>query len=199
MNHPAPSPSTQAPAPGQTTADPTGAGGANGGPAPSHVGGQLATGVGTLGVAGVLMWGATAIPGDAGYAGVGPNFLPWLVAAVLAICGLMLVRQALTGGFHHMEEPSGAARGDWPALAWVVAGVVLNASLITSLGFVFSCALCFVLAVRGLRLAEGSTGGGLPRLAKDLFTGLAIAAPVFWLFTRVLAVNLPSLTSTGWL
>jgi hypothetical protein len=32
-------------------------------------------------------WGA-AIPGDAGYGGVGPNFLPWVCAVVLAICGL---------------------------------------------------------------------------------------------------------------
>lgn len=197
MNHSAPNPTAPTPPPDSPTAGPEGAN--HGGPKANHLGGQLATGVGTLVVAGVLMWGATAIPGDVGYAGVGPNFLPWLVSAVLAVCGLLLVRQALTGGFRQMEEPSGAARGDWPALAWVVAGVVLNASLITRLGFVFSCALCFVLAVRGLRLAEGQTGGGLPRLAKDLFTGLAIAAPVFWLFTRLLAVNLPSLTSTGWL
>jgi putative tricarboxylic transport membrane protein len=33
----------------------------------------------------------------------------------------------------------------------------------------------------------------------DLLIGLAIAAPVFWLFTKVLAVNLPALTTTGWL
>jgi putative tricarboxylic transport membrane protein len=33
----------------------------------------------------------------------------------------------------------------------------------------------------------------------DLATGLVIAAPVFWLFTKVLAVNLPGLTGTGWL
>ena len=62
-----------------------------------------------------------------------------------------------------------------------------------------ACAICFTLAVRGLRLAEGKGGGGLPRLAKDFLTGLAISAPVFWLFTKVLAVNLPALTGTGWL
>jgi len=30
-------------------------------------------------------------------------------------------------------------------------------------------------------------------------TGLLIAAPVFWTFTKFLAINLPGLTSTGWI
>lgn len=165
----------------------------------NHQTGQTAVGVGVLAVAVVMAWGATQIPADAGYAGVGPNFLPWLVAAVLALCGAMLVWQARTGGFQHMGEPSGASKGDWPALAWVCAGVVANASLINTLGFIFSCALCFVLAVRGLRLAEGHRDASLHGTLKDLLTGLAISAPVFWLFTKVLAVNLPALTTTGWL
>ncbi len=160
---------------------------------------ETAIGVAVLWVALVMMWGASQIPADAGYAGVGPNFLPWLVAMALAACGLTLVWQARTGGFTHLPEPSGAASGDWPALAWVVAGVVANASLIERLGFIISCGLCYMLAVRGLRWAEGKTAWGLRRAMIDLLTGLGIAAPVFWLFTKVLAVNLPALTGTGWL
>lgn len=166
---------------------------------PNHVPGQTAVGAGVLAVGLLMMWGATSIPSDAGYSGVGPSFLPWLVSAVLVLCGGMLVWHAQTGGYQSMEEPSGAARGDWPALAWVAAGVVANASLITTVGFIISCALCYVLAVRGLRLAEGKTSGGVVGTAKDLGVGLAISAPVFWLFTRVLAVNLPAITTTGWL
>lgn len=165
----------------------------------NHQAGQTAVGVGVLAVAVVMAWGATHIPADAGYAGVGPNFLPWVVTVALVICGAMLVWQARTGGYQHMSEPSGASKGDWPALAWVCAGVVANASLINSLGFIFSCALCFVLAVRGLRLAEGHRDANLYSTLKDLLIGLAISAPVFWVFTKVLAVNLPALTSTGWL
>ena len=33
----------------------------------------------------------------------------------------------------------------------------------------------------------------------DLAIGVAIAAPVFWMFTKLLAINLPGLTTTGWL
>jgi putative tricarboxylic transport membrane protein len=98
-----------------------------------------------------------------------------------------------------MPEPSGAPRGDWPAWAWVVAGVVANAALIERLGFVASCGLCFALAVRGLRMAEGQPGGHLAQAMKDLLVGFAISAPVFWLFTKVLAVNLPALSASGWL
>lgn len=160
---------------------------------------ETAIGVAVLLVALVMMWGASQIPADAGYAGVGPNFLPWVVAVALALCGGTLIWQARTGGFAHLPEPSGAASGDWPALMWVVAGVVANASLIERLGFIISCGLCYMLAVRGLRLAEGQTAWGLKRAMIDVLIGWAIAAPVFWLFTKVLAVNLPALTGTGWL
>ena len=125
---------------------------------------QTLVGVGALLIGFVMAIGAMSIPSEAGYAGVGPNALPWLVSA-----------------------------------AWVVAAVVGNASLITYIGFVLSCTLCFVLAVRGLRLAEGKASGGARQLALDAVTGILIAAPVFWLFTKLLAINLPSLAPGGWI
>lgn len=155
--------------------------------------------LGALAVAGVLAWGAVSIPSEAGYAGVGPNFLPWLVTVALALCGGVLLWHALQGGFRDLDPPSGAERGDWPALVWVSAGILLNAALIERVGFILSCALCYVLAVRGLRLAEGKPSGGLRQVLVDAVTGIVIAAPVYWLFTQLLAVNLPGLTGTGWL
>lgn len=146
-----------------------------------------------------LAAGATTIPSDAGYAGVGPNFLPWLVSVVLCVCGVLLVWHAQSGGFRAMETPSGAEHADWHAMAWVAAGVLANAALITTLGFILSCTLCFVLAARGLRIAEGAAAGGAMKTLLDFATGLLIAAPAFWLFTQLLAINLPGLTSTGWL
>jgi len=160
---------------------------------------QTAVGAGTLLVGAVMAFGATFISSDAGYAGVGPNALPWLVSCVLLVCGAWLIWEARNGGFREMEAPSGATEGDWRAVAWVIAGVVANASLITVVGFILSCALCFALAVRGLRMAEGRAGGGLKPSLIDGLTGLVIAAPVFWLFTKLLAINLPGLTSSGWL
>ena len=161
--------------------------------------GQTLAGIGALLVGAVMAYGATFIPSDAGYAGVGPNALPWLVSVVLMVCGVWLIWESRTGGYRELDAPSGAERGDWHAVAWVVAGIVANASLITTIGFILSCGLCFALAVRGLRIAEGKAGGGLRRSAVDLVTGVAIAAPVFWMFTKLLAINLPGLTASGWL
>jgi putative tricarboxylic transport membrane protein len=168
-------------------------------PPPGSSAVQTLIGVAVLLIAIGLGIGALAIPSHAGYAGVGPNFLPWIVAIVLAVCGGALIAEARSGGFREREEPSGAEHGDWRALAWVAAGILVNATFIERIGFVAACALCYALAVRGLRSAEGRPAGGLVRTLADAGTGVAIAAPVFWLFTKVLAVNLPGLTGTGWL
>ena len=74
-----------------------------------------------------------------------------------------------------------------------------NAALLTTIGFILACTLCFMLAVRGLRLSEGKTNAGARQLLLDFVTGFLIAAPAFWLFTKLLAINLPGLTGTGWL
>jgi len=45
--------------------------------------------------------------------------------------------------------------------------------------------------------------GGLPAWARPIgftdYFGFAIAAPVYWMFSQLLAINLPGLTATGWL
>ena len=161
---------------------------------------QAAVGVGVVLVAVGMGVGASQIAGDAGYGGVGPSFLPWLCAAVLALCGVWLVWEALTGGYRKAGEPGGSAKADVGPFVWVSAGLLLNAGLIEHLGFIISCTLCFTLAVQGLRRAQGQTGTLSGKgLGKDVLVGFMIAAPVFWAFTQFLAINLPGLTETGWL
>lgn len=159
---------------------------------------QALIGAGVVGVAAVLAVGASSISSEAGYSGVGPNFLPWMVAAVLLVCGIWMVWESRTGGFRDMEEPSGAAKGDWHGFAWVAAGLLANALLIGKLGFVLSCTVCFVLAVRGLRISEGRSTAP-QTVAVDVVIGMAIAAPVYWMFTKLLGINLPGLTGSGWI
>ena len=160
---------------------------------------QTVVAAGVLLTAAALALGAIDIPSNAGYSGVGPNFLPWLVAGVLALCGGVLLWEARSGGFRAMEEPNGAARADKPAFVWVSAGLLLNAALITTVGFILSCTLCYVLAVQGLRRAAGQDAGSLRTWAVDGVTGVLISAPVYWTFTQFLAINLPGHTQTGWL
>jgi putative tricarboxylic transport membrane protein len=162
-------------------------------------GAQVLIGAGALVLSALLAWGASGIPSEAGYAGVGPSFLPWVVSMAMGLCGLWLLLQALTGGFRDLEPPSGAARGDWRALAWVAGGIAANALLIERAGFIVASALCYALAVHGLRSAEGRRWGGPTRSLLDIVTGMLIATPVYWLFTQVLQVNLPGLTASGWI
>jgi putative tricarboxylic transport membrane protein len=159
---------------------------------------QTLIGAGVLALAALLAVGAVSISSEAGYSGVGPNFLPWFVALVLAVLGGWMIYESRTGGFREAEEPSGAEHADWKGFAWVTAGLLANALLITKIGFILSCTLCFMLAVRGLRLCEGRSVAA-PVMARDALIGLAIAAPVYWTFTKLLSINLPGLTSSGWL
>ncbi len=148
-----------------------------------------------------LAAGAVTIPSAAGYGGVGPNFLPWLVSVSLVVCGALMVREARTGGFRAMGDADDT-QPYWSGFAWVSAGLLLNATLITTIGFILSCTLCFMFAVQGLRGSMSTTGKADLQpigLLKDALIGLAIAAPVYWMFTKFLAINLPGLTKTGWL
>ena len=173
---------------------------AAGGTAPSaQRASQLSIGVAVGVGAALLGFGAIGISSDAGYGGVGPNFLPWVVAGLLLVCAGFLVWEALTGGYRAMGDLDGNAQGHWPGFVWVSAGILANAALITTIGFILSCALCFVLAVRGFRSADDQLDLSLRALLIDALIGMAIAAPVFWMFTQALAINLPGLTSTGWL
>ena len=172
-------------------------------PAGRGVAPQTLIGVCVLAIGGVIAAGATMIPSEAGYGGVGPNFLPWLVGACLVLCGALVIWEARSGGYRNMEEPSGAATGYWRGFAWMSAALLANAALITTIGFILSCTLCFVLAVRGLRNADNqakpSPAFQPAELLRDALIGAAIAAPVYWMFTKLLAINLPGLTSSGWI
>jgi putative tricarboxylic transport membrane protein len=84
------------------------------------------------------------------------------------------------------------------------AGLLLSAALITTIGFILSCALCFACAAHGLRQAtvgpsQAAQPLGIRSWVLDAFLGLAISAPVFWMFTKFLAISLPGLTQSGWL
>jgi len=158
---------------------------------------QKAVGAGALVLAGALAAGASQIRGEAGYAGVGPAFLPWAMAAALALCGAALLVQAFTGGLRKLPEPP-EIPPYWRGMAWVSAGLLLNAALITRIGFIASCTLLFVLAYRGFRLSMGHEVSA-PSVGRSALVGAALSAPVYWMFTKLLGLTLPGLTATGWI
>ena len=159
---------------------------------------QRAIGAGALLIAAGLAIGAVQIHGAAGYAGVGPAFLPWVIAGAFALCGVLLLLQASSGGYRHMPAPP-KHPPYWAGMAWVSSGLLVNAALITHAGFIPSCALLFMLAARGFKQSMGIARPGVAGFVHDLLIGAVISAPVYWLFTKVLGLTLPGLTSSGWI
>jgi putative tricarboxylic transport membrane protein len=167
---------------------------------------QLLIGAGTVALAALLAAGAGQIHGEAGYAGVGPAFLPWLVSAALAVCGVLLMVEAWRAPAARTEAAVAAgapahasgSRADLVAFAWVSAGLLLNAALINRIGFVLSCAALYALAAHGFRRSMAQPAAWR-QWAFDLPVGLAISAPVYWMFTKGLGLVLPGLTKTGWI
>jgi putative tricarboxylic transport membrane protein len=167
--------------------------------------GQVAVGLAIVGLGAGMGFGASAIPSEAGYAGIGPNFLPWVVSIALFLFGILLIREAFTGGFRQLEvdasEPPFAT-----GFGWISFGLIFNAVLMTRIGFVLGCGLCFMFAVQGLRQSQQTSNSDVQPIsvrvtefAKDFLIGLAISAPVFWMFTKLLGIKLPGLTDTGWI
>lgn len=148
----------------------------------------LSAGVLALGVASAF---ATArLPGEGGYSGIGPNFMPGVVAVGLIACGLWLFYEAFTGGWRARPSDDPAERGEHafhaPGFFWVSAGLGAHMALIDYAGFVIAGALLFAGVARGF---------GSARVARDLALGIAISLVVFLFFVKFLNVNLPA----GWL
>jgi len=59
--------------------------------------------------------------------------------------------------------------------------------------------LCFALAARGLRSSQASARLSFNTWLIDMALGFMISAPVYWMFTKFLGINLPGLTESGWL
>lgn len=139
--------------------------------------GVLALGVGVAAITATL-------PSEGGYAGIGPNFIPAVVAAGIILLGLWLGFEAFSGGWRNRAEQTEVFEAS-PFL-WISAGLFAHMALIGWAGFVIAGTALFACVARGF----GST-----RLFRDSIIGLALALGVFFFFVKLLNVNLPA----GWL
>jgi putative tricarboxylic transport membrane protein len=134
-----------------------------------------------------LAAGTAILPSEGGYAGIGPNFVPAVVAGGTLIVGAWLLVEALMGGWRNRGPEAPEERGEHAlnvaAFAWVSAGLVGQMALISHAGFVVSAAVLFTSVARGF----GST-----RWIRDAAIGFVLALAVYLFFTRALSVNLPA-------
>lgn len=128
--------------------------------------------------------GASQMPSETGYAGIGAAFVPTVITFFLAAVGALLMWQALSGGFRNFTDSVAGLAADNLGALWVTGGIMLMALLITKAGFVVAATALFVCVARGF---------GSKTVLRDAITGAVLVFPVFWLFTLVLDVNLPRL------
>jgi putative tricarboxylic transport membrane protein len=146
--------------------------------------GQVALAAGVVVVGVLILWGAFYLPTEGGYAQVGPGVVPRIVGVITLVLGGFLLREALAGGFHGVDEEAEArVPMDWPAFAWVTAGIVGYGALIEHAGFVIASTLLFVLVARGFRSR---------RWALNTAVGAVLAIAVYAVFNYGLGLTLPS-------
>jgi putative tricarboxylic transport membrane protein len=142
----------------------------------------------SLGIAVAI--GTAGLSGAGGYARIGPNVAPAVIAGGLIVLGLWLLYEAVFGGWRNAVPDSPDARGEHDfspsAFIWVSIGLIAQMLLIHRAGFVLAQATLFTCVARGF---------GSRRYPRDFAIGLALGLAVFLFFVKFLNVNLPP----GWL
>ena len=142
----------------------------------------------SLGIAVAI--GTAGLSGAGGYARIGPNVAPAVIAGGLILLGLWLLYEAVFGGWRNAVSDSPEARGEHDfspsAFIWVSIGLIAQMLLIHRAGFVLAQATLFTCVARGF---------GSRRYPRDFAIGLALGLAVFLFFVNFLNVNLPP----GWL
>src|SRR5262245_61814361 len=145
--------------------------------------GQIAIGAGVAAIGVAIVVGALFLPAGGGYAQVGPGVVPRIVGAGLVVLGILLLREALTGGFRGVDEEAEAKLPmDWLAFAWVSGGIFAYGLLVENLGFILASTALFVLVARGFN----SLRWGL-----NIVVGLVLAVGIFAIFNYGLGLSLP--------
>ena len=139
--------------------------------------GVVVLGAGMAGVTGTL-------PSEGGYAGIGPNFIPALVASGITALGLWLAFEAVTGGWRRREkDPAAFATAPF---AWISAGLFAHMAMIGTAGFVLAGSVLFAMVARGF---------GSRRTVRDACLGIVLALAIYLFFVKLLNVSLPA----GWM
>jgi len=132
-----------------------------------------------LGVAGVT----ATLPSEGGYAGIGPNFIPAVVAAGIIALGVWLAAEAFSGGWR--DAPAHPDTFAAAPFLWVSAGLFAHMLLIAWAGFIVAGTVLFAGVARGF---------GSRRVARDIALGLVFTIGIYLFFVKLLNVSLPA----GW-
>ncbi|MEN9559898.1 MAG: hypothetical protein RLZZ502_1109 [Pseudomonadota bacterium] len=134
-------------------------------------------------LAGLTAWQAYQLPPPSGYSSVGPRFFPGAIAAGLALCGALLLWQALNGGFPNVSTEASGETAQWSGFYWIIIALVTFMLTAKWGGFPLAGMLLFAFSARAF---------GSQQLAKDLGIGFGLALAAYLFFAKVLSVQLPA-------
>ncbi|HET9903594.1 MAG TPA: tripartite tricarboxylate transporter TctB family protein [Xanthobacteraceae bacterium] len=140
---------------------------------------ETALGLGTLAFAALVLWQAWEIPVSPLYAKIGPSIFPFFTGGALAVLAVLMLAQALRGGWQNEEEK--AIPIDRKAVVYVLCGLVANVALIGSFGFTIASTALFVLVARGF---------GSRAFVRDAAIGFAVALLSYFGFAKALGVTI---------
>ena len=147
-------------------------------------GAEIALSIGVVALGAGIAAVTARLPSEGGYAGIGPNFIPAVVAAGIILLGVWLGFEAFTGGWR--DAPQRAETLEPMPFVWVSAGLFVHMALIGWAGFVIAGTALFACVARGF---------GSRRVVRDLAIALVLTLGIYLFFVKLLNVNLPA----GWL
>jgi putative tricarboxylic transport membrane protein len=125
----------------------------------------------------VVAWDASRLGAGGAYARVGPQTIPYVIAACLAGLGIWTGFEAWRGDFPEREHQ------EMRPVLWIVGGLVVQLALIKFTGFSIATGLLFALVARGF---------GERRLWLSIPAGILLAGVVWFAFARGLQLTLPA-------
>ena len=117
-----------------------------------------------------------------GYAIIGPYFFPWIIAAGLLLCGLLLTITQWRQTTAPATNTETTSNSPWPKFLSAFALCVAYAWLLDSVGFIWITPL-FVLLMAKLM--------GSYRWVRDSLVGVGLTAAVFVVFSQFLNMSVP--------
>lgn len=146
--------------------------------------GQAAVALGVAAFGAFVLYGSYNLPTGGGYAQVGPGVVPRIAGLALLAFGVLLLREAFTGGFRAFDEAGERERRmDWRAFAWISAAILAYGAVITSLGFVLASTILFCMVARAF---------GSRRWLGNAVAGAVVAGAIFAVFDYGLGLSLPA-------
>ena len=130
-----------------------------------------------LALAALIFWQTYGMNVAATYSRVGPRQFPFVIAAGLAILGVLTAISAWRGKFPEREHEKAGP------MLWIISGLVLQMILLRPAGFSLATGVLFALAARGF---------GRRPVWLSLIFGTVFAFAIWVIFAQGLQLSLPA-------